>query len=384
MGSADDLDPAVADPARGANPTSPDLRHTALIVLAVLAGLFALQWASAVFVPLLLGVMFSYAATPIVDRMVRLHLPRALAAALLLLSIVGGSASLAYSLGDDAAAMIEALPVAAQKVRRALDARRSQGSTNTIDRVQKAASEFERSADQAAGVNLAPGRDVTRVQIERPRFTLKDYLWPGALGVAAAAAQAAVVLLITFFLLASGDTFRRKMIRITGPGFGRKKLALQAMDEIVDQIQRFLLVQVLASGLVGLATWIAFIWLGVEHAAVWGAVSFVLNFIPYLGAIVVTGASALMAFVQFGSFEMAFASGGAVFAIHVVVGQLVTPLLTSRASRMNPVAVFVGVLAWGWLWGAVGLLLGVPILLAIKAVCDRVVGLKAVGELLGE
>ncbi len=178
---------------------------------------------------------------------------------------------------------------------------RSQGSANTIDRMQKAAAEVERSADQAAGMNLAPGRDVTKVQIERSRFNIKDYLWPGALGVAAAAAQATVVLLITFFLLASGDLFRRKMIRIAGPDFGRKKLTLQAMDEIVDQIQRFLVVQVLTSALVGVATWLAFMWLGIEHAAVWGAVSFVLNFIPYLGAIVVTGASALMAFVQFGS-----------------------------------------------------------------------------------
>lgn len=384
MNPAADLDPAVPGAIREAMPAPVDARQAAMAVLAVLGSLFTLHWASAVFVPLLLGLMFSYALTPLVDRMVRLHLPRTLAAALLLLGIVGGGASLAYSLGDDAAAMIEALPAAAQKVRRGLDASRSQGSANTIDRMQRAAAEVERSADQAAGMNLAPSRDVTKVQIERSRFNIKDYLWPGALGVAAAVAQATVVLMITFFLLASGDMFRRKMIRIAGPDFGRKKLTLQAMDEVVDQIQRFLVVQVLTSALVGVATWLAFMWLGIEHAAVWGAVSFLLNFIPYLGAIVVTGASAVMAYVQFGSLEMALACSGAVFAIHMVAGQLVAPMLTSRASRMNPVAVFVGVLAWGWLWGGVGLLLGVPILLVIKAVCDRVVGLQAVGELLGE
>jgi predicted PurR-regulated permease PerM len=384
IGSVDDVDPAIAGSIREPPIVPAATRQAALAVLAVLVSLFALHWASAVFVPLLLGLMFSYALTPLVDRMVRLHLPRALAAGLLLLGIVGGAGSLAYSLGDDAAAMVEALPAAAQKVRRGLDASRSQGSANAMDRMQKAAAEVERSADQAAGMNLAPSRDVTKVQIERSRFNLKDYLWPGALGLAAAAAQAMVVLLITFFLLASGDMFRRKMIRIAGPDFGRKKLTLQAMDEVVEQIQRFLVVQVFASALVGVATWLAFMWLGIEHAAVWGAISFVLNFIPYLGAIVVTGASALTAYVQFGSFEMALVCSGAVFAIHLVVGQLVAPMLTSRASRMNPVAVFVGVLTWGWLWGGVGLLLGVPILLVTKAVCDRVVGMKAVGELLGE
>jgi len=203
------------------------------------------------------------------------------------------------------------------------------------------------------------------------------------LGVVAAGVQSAVVLFVAFFLLSSGDTFRRKMVKMAGPTFGRKKLTLQALDEIDGQIQRYLLVQVFTSAIVGAATWLVFLWLGVEHAAVWGAVSFVLNFIPYLGSIVVAGGSALMGFVQFGTFEMALAIGGAVLVIHSLEGYLLTPLLTSRASRMNPVAVFVGVLAWGWLWGAWGLFLGVPILTAIKAVCDRVEDFKPVGELLG-
>ena len=92
----------------------------------------------------------------------------------------------------------------------------------------------------------------------------------------------------------------------------------------------------------------------------------------------------MMGFVQFGSVEMGLLVGGASLAVHTVVGYILTPWLTSRASRMNPVAVFVGVLAWGWLWGVWGLFLGVPILMAIKAVCDRVDDLKAVGELLGD
>ncbi len=109
-----------------------------------------------------------------------------------------------------------------------------------------------------------------------------------------------------------------------------------------------------------------------------------LNFIPYIGSIVVTGASALMGFVQFGAFEMGLLTGGVSLVIHSLEGYILTPWLTGKASRMNPVAVFVGVLAWGWLWGVWGLFLGVPILMAIKAVCDRVDDLKAVGELLGD
>ena len=359
-----------------------NLRNTSLVVLAALAGLYVLHWAQAVFVPLLLGLMFSYALTPLVNRMVRLGLPRGLSAALVVLGILGSIGSLGYTLADDAGAMIENIPEAAQKLRRSLEGRRSEGPAAAIDKVQKAAAELERAAE--TNVAPAPGRGVTKVQIERPRFNVKDYLWPGALGLAAAAGQVLVVIFITFFLLMSGDTFRRKMVKIAGPTFGQKKLTLQALDEIDQQVQRYLMVQVATSAVVGVATWLAFLWIGVERAAVWGVVTFVLNFIPYFGSILVTGGSALMGFVQFGSFEMALLVGGVALLINSVEGYILTPWLTSRASRMNPVAVFVGVLAWGWLWGVWGLFLGVPILMAIKAVCDRVDHLQAVGELLGD
>ena len=361
-----------------------DVRSASLVVIAVLAGLYVLHWASAVFVPLLLGLTFSYALTPLVNRLVRLHIPRALAAAVLLVGIVGGVGTLTWSLSDDAASMIETLPEVAQKLRRGIAGQRNQGPAGTIDKVQRAATELERAAEEGTSAAPAPGRSVTKVQIEQPKFNIKDYLWTGTLGLMTAIGQTTVVLFVTFFLLASGDTFRRKMVRIAGPTFGQKRLTLQALDEIDLQIQRYLMVQVFTSALVGTATWLAFLGLGVEHAAVWGVVTFVLNFIPYFGSIVVTGASALLGFVQFGTFEMALLIGGVALFINSLEGYILTPWLTGRASRMNPVAVFVGVLAWGWLWGLWGLFLGVPILMAIKAVCDRVDDLKAVGELLGD
>ena len=192
------------------------------------------------------------------------------------------------------------------------------------------------------------------------------------------------MLFIAFFLLVAGDTFRRKMVKIAGPTFGQKRLTLQALDEIDLQIQRYLLLQVFTSTMVGIATGLVFLWIGVEHAAVWGVVAFVLDFIPYFGSIVVTTGAAVMGFAQFGSFQHALLIAGAALFIHAFEGYIVTPWLTRRASRMNPVAIFVGVLARGWLWGPWGLFLGVPILMVIKTVCDRVVDLKPIGELLGE
>ncbi|MGH8797217.1 MAG: AI-2E family transporter, partial [Caldimonas sp.] len=259
--------------------------------------------------------------------------------------------------------------------------RRHAPAPGAIDKVQQAATELEKATESAPATGGTRG--VTRVQIEKPKFSVKDYFWSGTLGLATLIGQATIVIFLTFFLLASGDTFRRKMVKIAGPRFSEKKLTLQALDEVTGQIQRYLLVQVFTSLLVGFATWLAFLWLGVQHASVWGLVAGMLNFVPYLGAIAFTACAAAIGLLQFGSIESAVLVAGVSLAIHTVSGYALTPWLTSRASRMNAVTVFIGVLAWGWLWGVWGFLLGVPILMVVKAVCDRVDDLKPIGELLG-
>lgn len=351
----------------------------ALTLLAVFAAVLMLQWASAVFVPLMLGLTFSYALAPVVTLLQRLRLPRAAAAALVLTTLVLGTGWIAVSLSDDATRFIESLPEAAQKIRQVARAQPS----GALDKVQQAATRLEQAAQEGGAGPPVAARGVTRVQIERAQFNLKDYVWSSAPSLAAALAQATVVLFITFFLLASGDSFRRKAVRLAGPTLARRKVTLQVLDEITAQIQRYLAVQVLISVVVGVATGVAFLALGVEHAAVWGVLAFGLNFVPYLGAIVLTGGAALVSFVQFGSADMAALVAGVSMAVHVVSGNLLTPWLTSRASRLNALAVFVGVLGFGWLWGTWGLMLGVPILLMLKSVCDRVDELQPVGELLG-
>ncbi|QCB47877.1 AI-2E family transporter [Hydrogenophaga sp. PAMC20947] len=358
-----------------------DNRGVWLALLGVLGSVFMLHWASAVFIPLMLSLLFSYALAPAVTRLQRLHIPRAIAAALLMIALVGGAGWTAYALSDDATQFVESLPRAAQKIRQAARAARDQPAT-AIDKVQMAATQLEAAAKEGAGPTPAV-RGVTRVQIERAQFNLKDFLWAQMPGMAASIGQATVVLFLTFFLLASGDIFRRKLVRLAGPTLTRRKITVHALDQITGQIRRYLIVQVLISAIVGVATWLAYWAIGVEHAAVWGLLAFVLNFVPYIGSLVVTGGSALVGFVQFGSVEMALLVAGVSLLVHTISGNLLTPWLTGRASRMNAVAVFVAVLAFGWLWGVWGLVLGVPILLMVKAVCDHVDDLKPLGEILG-
>ncbi len=359
-----------------------DVRSLSLAILAALAVLFTMHWASAVLIPLMLGVMLSYALSPIVARLHRWRVPRAAGAACLLLAIVGGLGWTVYTLSDDATELLESLPEATQKIRQTLRSHRNP-SESTIDKVQKAAAQLEQVAAEGGPAPATTARGVTRVRVERPQFDIKDYVWTGTLGLAASIGQATVVLFIAFFLMASGDTFRRKLVKIVGPTFARRKITVQALDEITSQIQRYLLVQLFMSLCVGAVTWMAFLLMGVQHAAVWGAVACVLNFVPYIGSIAFTVASALVGFVQFASVDMAILIAGVSLFIHTLTGHLITPWLTSRTSQMNAVAVFVGVLAFGWLWGLWGLLLGVPVLMMAKAICDRVDDLKPIGELLG-
>lgn len=357
-----------------------DIRNMSLVVLAGLAILFVLHWAKAVFIPVMLSVLFSYALSPVVNWLELKRIPRWLGSSVLMLAIFGVLGTAAWSLGDEAGELIESLPVAAQKFRYALKVR-SGKSDSTLDTVQKAASQLEQAAQEGA----APGnnRGAMRVVVERARFNIKDYLWTGTIGLIALVGQAVVVIFLTFFLLLSGDSFRRKLLKLAGPSLSDKKITLQALHEITGQIQRYLQVQLLTSALVGVLTWLALLAIGLENAAVWGIAAFVLNFVPYVGSLITAAATALVGFLQFGSLNMALLVAGASLLIHTIVGNLVTPWLTSRASRLSPVAVFVALLAWGWLWGVWGLLLGIPIMMMVKSVCDRVDDLKPVGEFLG-
>jgi predicted PurR-regulated permease PerM len=360
-----------------------NVRSVALGVLMVIAVLAVLRWASGFFIPLMLGLVFTYALSPVVDWLQRLKVPRAISAGVLILGILGGAGACVYSLSDDANDLIASLPDAARKVRDVMH-RSPKKQDTALETVQKAAAELQKAAEEAGPQGAAASRGVARVVVEKPRFDLRDHLWTGTLGLANVAGQTVIVTFLTYFLLVSGNTFRRKLVKIAGPGLAEKKLTVQALDENNAQMQRDLLVQLAASVAVGLATGICFAVIGLKHAAVWGVAAGVLNLVPYIGSFAVTAAAALVAFLQFnGDVNMAMLVAGSSLLINTIEGYLLVPWATSRANSMNPVAVFVGVLAWGWLWGVWGLLLGIPILMAVKAVCDRVDHLKPIGELLG-
>jgi predicted PurR-regulated permease PerM len=379
------LDPRKADDEERTTtvPAPVGIRSLSLTVLAIVAAIFALQYGQQFFIPLVISVLVSYALDPIVSWIARRGVPRSIAAAVVLLLAVGSIGTGAYGLRDEAATIVQQLPEAAQRLRAALRKDRQANRGGTIDQVQKAASELSQAASEATPSSPVP-KGVVRVQVEEPAVKVSDYLWWSTAGILTFAGQAVSVLFLVYFMLMSGDLFKRKLVQVTGPTLTKKKITVQILDEISEQIERFLLVQVFTSVLVGTASWIAFRLLGLQQPGVWAIAAGVFNSIPYFGPVVVTGGIALVAFMQFGTIGMAVFVSGVALVITSLEGFLLTPWLTSRAASMNAVAIFVGLLFWSWLWGVWGTLLAVPMLMVFKAVCDRIEDLKTVGELLGD
>src|SRR5688572_24533929 len=375
-------EPAVPADEQADSKSDISVRSVALTVIAVAAAMYVLHWAQEAFIPIVLSILISYALDPVVTAMMRARLPRAAAAAVVMTLLTGLFGYTVYSLSDDATAIVAQLPEAAQELRQIV--RRNNGNDEgAIEQVQKAAQELQKTADEAAGQNPT-SRNVTRVQIEEPTINVREYLTWGSASLFTFAGQAALVLFFVFFLLASGDLFKRKLVKLAGPSLAQKKVTVQILDEINRQIARFLFVRVVTSVFVAVATWIAFRIMGLEQAALWAIAAGVFNTVPYLGPVIVAGATAIVAFMQFGTLTMAAYVSGISLVITGIEGWLLTPWLTSRTARTNEVAVFVGLVFWSCVWGVWGTLLAVPMLVAVKAYCDRIDDLKPVGELLGE
>ena len=356
-----------------------DIRNVALSVIAVVLSVLFLQYAQAVLIPVVIGMLTFYALDPIVDRVQKAGVPRVVGAALVLTALVGTTSYGLWTLRDDAVAVIDELPRAATEVRQSLRTRRE---PNAIDKLQEAAKEIDKTAAAAAGPTTPDPGGVQRVQIVQP-FRATDYLAYGSMGALAFGSQAVMILFLSYFLLVSDDLFKRKIVKIV-PTLSKKKITVEIVDEIGTQIERFLLVQVFTSVLVAVATSLALWWLGLRQAVIWGILAGILNSVPYFGPLVVTGGLMVVAYLQFRAYDMTFYVAGIALVITTLEGWLLTPTLMGKAASINPVAIFIGIIFWSWVWGVWGLILAVPMLMMIKAICDRIEELQPIGELLGE
>ena len=358
-----------------------DVRNLAITVIAVLGVILVLQMMQSVLIPIVLGVLIAFALSPIVKSLAKIHVPRVIGAFLAVVFLVGTLSFGVWAFSDDAMAVVRDVPTTARRVAAQLRASRNNPSDSALQQVQEAAKEIDKAVVEGTA---PPPSKVQQVEVVAPGFRASDYLWMGGQSLVGFAGQFAVILFLVYFLLVTDDLYKRKFVKIAGPTLTKKKITVQILDEINRQIENFIKVQVLTSVLVGVATSLALWAFGVEHYMIWGLLAGIFNSIPYLGPIFVSAALGVVAFMQFNDLLRAGYVAAVAMGITSLEGFLLTPALMSRAAQMNPVAIFVGLLFWSWVWGVWGTILAVPMLMMLKAICDHVEDLQSIGELLGE
>lgn len=354
-------------------------RNASLIILASLAGIFFIDWAQSVLLPLIVAVFISYALDPLLSPFDKIRIPRPISAAVMVAVLLAIMVSASIPLQREAIAMLDKVPVAISQFQRTA-ARAPATEAGIIEKAQEAAKQIEDSTSEKKV--RTPGVTLVRV-VEKP-FNVQEFLMDGASAALVMVSQSLSALLLVYFLLAVGKLYRRKVIRISGPSFERMRKAAHIMDDFHHQVRRFLFVMLLSAVFVGGFTWLAFWFMGVEQAGLWGVLAGVASAIPYLGPILIFIGTGMAAFLQFGTLDMAFLVAGVSLVITSIQGNVLTPWLTSHLSSLNPVAIFVGLLFWGWIWGPVGLIIATPLLMVIKSLCDHVTNLRPLGELLGK
>lgn len=352
--------------------------ETALVVLAVLAVIAAAKIAEAFLVPVIVGILLSYSLKPLVAALERLHIHRAIGSAIVLTLLGGVIAGGVMLLRDDANAALAELPNAARKVRMA--ARESaQKPEGPMGHVRAAAEELNRAATEAASGGKAtvpaPAPQPTQIQRWISEQSSKALDVVIDIGIAG---------LLAYFLLAVGDAFRRKLVRVAGPTLTARRITVEILDEIDAQVQRYLLTMLIINTLIGVATWGILAAFGMEHAALWGVTAAVLHIVPYAGSALTIVATGFAAFVQFEEVSRALIVALCVGIAATAIGMGLNAWIQGRAFRINAVTVFVALLFFGWLWGGWGLLVGVPLLAVAKTTIDRLPSLERFIPLLSD
>lgn len=357
-------------------------RGIALAIPATVAFVFALQWGQNFFIPLVFSILISYTLTPVVAWLECIKIPRVIGASLVLITLLCGAAVVANSLRTEFQSILVRLPDAARQLSQAI--KTPDGQPSTMQQMQTAATEIEKATNQATGVRPGFRQATATVVMASPAFKIQDWLLAGSMGAAGLIGQATMVTFLVFFLLLSGDSFKRKLVKITGPSLSSKKIIVHILDDINKSIQSYMFMLLVTNMLLALLLWIVFRWIGLENAGAWAVAGGCLHIIPYFGPLIITVATGLTAFMQFGSLSKMFLVSGSSLAVAVLVGTFITTWMTGRIAKMNAAAVFIGLLFWGWLWGIWGLLLGIPIIVMVRVVSEHVDGMQSVAELLSE
>ena len=365
-------DAPVDDPSAGDVPAADAERvallrtiRTSLVILAVVGISVVIYFGKDIVMPIALGLLITLTLTPPVRWLRRRGLPAGIAAVTVVLLVGGAVGAGAWFLSEPVNDLVATAPEVGERIKeRMRDVESSVGSMQEIsDQVDEIANEDDGDAVQV-------------VTIKQPGLVSS-----ATSSLASGLTSLAVALVFALFMLGSGDLFYEKIVAVM-PRLADKKKALRIVHDVEGNVSRYLFTITLINAGLGIAIGTGLYLYGMPGAALWGVIAAVMNFLPFVGALVGAG---LLAAISLGHYEGLLAAlipPAIYLSCTTIEGNVLTPLIVGRRLEINVVAVFLAVAVWGWFWGIAGALMAVPLLVVFKVLCDYVGGLHAWGEFL--
>lgn len=362
-------EPLHTVPAPAADVLTPPPRPRApvsLVVLATLAVAFTLWAAQTVVLPILLAMFFALVGNPILRLLQRLWVPRALGAMLVICVGLGATTALAIQLVVPTMEWAQEAPQQLRKIGRHI-----QNLTKPMQQANQAAENFAR---------VAAGEGSRRVQVVRTQL---DDPYKVLTQAPRLLASVLAVVLLTLFFMIFGQDLQRHAIALF-PNRHQQRFTTDILRSIEREVSRYVLTITVINSLVGLlfAGMLMLLGLELQNALLWGTAAALLNFAPYVGPLIGVALMLLVGFVEFPEPLRAVLPAACYLALHTLEGQLVTPIVLGRRMKLSPLILILALMLFGWLWGIVGLLLAVPLLVCIKLVLARLDGMQGWARLL--
>ena len=340
-------------------------RNRLLAGILVLLALYACAVASVLIVPFLLALLLSLMLAPAVRLLCRWHLPRVLATLLVLVCAIVLTGSLLASLVAPARTWMGQVP-------------------KSIDRIELALSELRRpllaathASEQIAKLTNVDGEQKVQRVVDAGPSRIAQMLS----ATPAAVASIIATLLLIFIFLLHGDALLRKFVELA-PELYMKKDIVIATRSAQHELSTYMVTIAAINSVLGLLTALVLWWLGVEAPLLWGGIVAVLNFAPFIGPMLAVAVLVVVGFSRFDTPLAALSVPGVFLVLHLVEGQLVTPLIVGRRLALDPVMVFLSLMLFGWLWGVAGLLLAMPLLTCVRIVAERIPAWNALAKML--
>jgi predicted PurR-regulated permease PerM len=341
----------------------------ALVVLASLAAFYTLYVARPVLLPIILALLMGFLLRPLVRGLRRIGLREPIGAAIVVLGFTVTVSTAGVLLLGPATSWIERAPTVLADVEK-----RFASLTRQVLKLEATAARVEAIA---SGTSAAPARTAPAPSARTP------FLRRAAGSVAGFFAMAVSVVFLTYFLLASGDLFVRKLTRVLS-GTGDIDLPREISNQIEASVSKYLVTVALINTALALATWGVLQLVGMPNAGLWGTVAGCLNVIPYVGAMITAAILTVAAVASLDTLQHALVVPAVFLALNLIESNVITPTLMGKQFPLNPVALFIGVMFWGFIWGVAGAILAVPMMVTLKILCDQIPALQPIAEFLGQ